>query len=946
MKKEFRTKAKKIINSAIEGESEILQILVKSIFEHHFAEKEAVEEYLKSVTFPEGSFEEIVKIKHQITTTPHGTEFLSSNNIVKFNRIKRALEANDEEGFKTSLKEFVEELKKFPGKKTANQEAQDVLRGTEHILDKMREYVELIFEKTNTEVTPETLEQVSGILSVGTWGMGNDNDGKPGSVDDFQEGIRRNAESILRRYILELAVIRRESESDAEKVVEIDIILKKLIATTIKTYSETTTKTGNIKEKVKSHLELHALDLDIDIKEILPLFDEVAEIIDPKNKKLFYEKPEDLSRDLYALADGNLSIEGKKYSPNKLAISIAGVQNYGFFAQKGEYRQNANVFRYVVQEVQKLEKNLKNGEKLEDAITAKLEALKDGYYETLEKIKEGAEISKEESNGFYFYDTIGRLQIMAKDPDAFKGILIAECGSRSEPNIIGKHVREDFLYTKYLADLFGVETPISPIVEYKAQITELPAFVGDLFDEEESRKYFEKHGLTLMIAGSDSFKSSSSSVTVEIQRSITYVQELCEKNGIKLTLYYGAGSSLHRNANGIIPQGIVEFIVTKQGLAMREETLLAETFKSVRQTRSESRNGPLTPKEAINDIGNNYNQLPLSSLQSFLNDERFNFYSKKYTSEPFAVFVDNCLPNAIEKFCSTANRPASRPPTPGATGSEKPSTPQEEMRAIGYGQILNDSGWGAFHLYSDLSNIMGTLTDGYAQKTALKIRKDRYLLDPYFRDTLNRAMENLALSDPDQGWDYVKHAAGFDFAIERNFENFATITIGDKPPFSINDILDEKRDNRALYQVIKSELGGDKDKANKVLACIISASFVELEHQKALRATNQLLRSLNGDSVTGKSITPSDLIASIGEIDKQRAESLTKRLKLVNEARGIVFKAPEDPRKLKDKASKLELYQAKAVLREIFEKVDHRLLVPQISPSPEVGSSTKQLALF
>jgi hypothetical protein len=147
----------------------------------------------------------------------------------------------------------------------------------------------------------------------------------------------------------------------------------------------------------------------------------------------------------------------------------------------------------------------------------------------------------------------------------------------------------------------------------------------------------------------------------------------------------------------------------------------------------------------------------------------------------------------------------------------------------------------------------------------------------------------------------------------------------------------------------------EKEKANEALACIFSACFLELEHQKALRATNQLLRSLKNEEnfITGQSIAPSDLIASIGEIDKQRADSLTGRLRDANYAREIVFKAHKNPEKL-DKNKKVtfdkdllpEVYHAKGVLRQLFELVDPRLLVPQRSPSPEVGSRSRQLELL
>ncbi|MFN5352203.1 MAG: hypothetical protein ACK5BE_06315 [Alphaproteobacteria bacterium] len=978
------------INSVIPDEIEIkdsiktskppiLKSLVTIILERHLLEKEVEGEYLKSVTFPKGSFDKIVKtVVLQRTTTPHGTEFLSSDAIAILNKMIRALEANDLEGFERGLKEFITELNKFPKPKDSRQESADVLVGAENLIGVWERFVRLIFEKTQTEVTKKNLRKFSGIYSNGTWGGATDNDGKPSSVDDFKEGIRRNAEGILRRYILELAVIRSKSTNEKERG-EIDRILKKLIATTIDTYGRKTVKKeddGNpisrahIIENVTHNLRVHAGQLGLDdIYEelILPIFKQelTTEI---------YDSPEALGEELDTLADGKLSIEGNKCSPNKLAILIAGVQNYGFFAQKGEYRQNANVFRYVAQEVKELEKKLerpfKEGETLEtalkDAIEKKLEDLEDDYYKTLEKIKKGKKITQNESNDFYFYDTLERLKAMKKDPDAFKAILIAECGSGPEPKsgeekIAGGSIMKDFLATKYLADFFGVETPISPLIEYKAQIEELPAFVEGLLEQEKFIEYSKKHGLTLMIAGSDSSKSSSSSFTVPMQGSIITIQELCKKHdnaiqklckkhGIKLTVYYGAGSGLHRNANGIIPEGIDGFIRTVQGIEMRSGTLLTEIVKFVNQKINGLKDVQLTLQQAINDIGNNLLQSLPKHLQKHSAEERFNNYSEKYKSQFFAVFVKNCLPNAVERLCSFANRPASRPKKPGATGSEEPSTPQEEMRAIGYGQIFNDSGFGVPHLYLDLADIMGAQLTGYAEAEALAMTKELYFSDPYFRDTLNRAMENLALSNPDQGWKYVSHFAGFEIGIERNFEDFAILNI-EGTPFSINDIVGNNKENRntiriKLSKVVHEKLGisplsseEDKEKATQVLDGIFKGCVLDLEHTKTLRALCQHVVNLSGGTMPEEPITQNKLIEELAKIDKPKADSLTKRLEMANDARKIVFKAHEklENNETLDEASEREVYHAKGVLRQLFELVDPRLLVPQISPSKEVG---------
>jgi hypothetical protein len=983
--KQTLKKVLEIINSVIPDEIEIkdsietskppiLKRLVTIILERHLLEKEVEGEYLESVTFPKGSFEKIVKtVVLQRTTTPHGTEFLSSKAIAILNKMIRDLEANDLEKFKTSLKEFIKELNEFPKPKDSRQESADVLVGAEHLIGVWERFVRLIFEKTQTKVTEKNLRKFSGIYSNGTWGGATDNDGKPSSVDDFKEGIRRNAEGILRRYILELAVIRSKSTNEKERG-EIDEILKKLIATTIDTYTKKTVKKdengdpisgAEIIKNVTHNLRVHAIQLGLGAvyeSHILPIFKQelTTEI---------YDSPEALEEELYALAKGKLSIEGNKCSPNKLAILIAGVQNYGFFAQKGEYRQNANVFRYVAQEVKELEKKLKGtlkkGETLEtalkDAIEKKLKDLEEDYYKTLEKIKKGEGITQNESNDFYFYDTLERLKAMKKDPDAFKAILIAECGSGSEPKsgeerVPGQSIMEDFLDTKYLADFFGVETPISPLIEYKAQIEELPAFVEGLLEQKKFIEYFKKHGLTLMIAGSDSSKSSSSSFTVPMQGSIITIQELCKKHdnaiqklckkhGIKLTVYYGAGSGLHRNANGIIPEGIDGFIRTVQGIEMRSGTLLTEIVKFVNQKINGLKDVQLTLKEAINDIGNNLLQLLPEHLQKHSAEERFNNYSEKYKSQFFAVFVKNCLPNAIEKHCSFANRPASRPKKPGATGSEEPSTPQEEMRAIGYGQIFNDSGFGVPHLYLDLADIMGAQLTGYAEAEALAITKERYFSDPYFRDTLNRAMENLALSNPDQGWKYISHFAGFDIGFERDSQGFATIRIGNKG-FNIEDILNNNASNLHATILTQIKKGGvatneEKEKATQVLKAIFTGCVLGLEHKKALRAFCQHLVNLSGRKMPKEPITENTLIEELAKIDRPKADSLTKRLEMANEAREIVFEAHKNPEMLKNEAFERKVYHAKAVLRQLFELVDPRLLVPQISPSKEVGLITR-----
>ena len=236
----------------------------------------------------------------------------------------------------------------------------------------------------------------------------------------------------------------------------------------------------------------------------------------------------------------------------------------------------------------------------------------------------------------------------------------------------------------------------------------------------------------------------------------------------------------------------------------------------------------LTPAEAVLNLGNFLNLVPEDAeLHADIVEasiERVERYQKKYESPEFDSLVDHFIPSKLEKTFSYAARP------PWRVGEGKDTGP-DTMRAIGFGQSLNNAGWGAVHVYYDLAEFLGAdpKTGEFPSEEAAQKAADLYLSSPRTQDVINRANFNLSLSDRDMGWKFA--AAGTGHAISRDPQDEGTVTInGEK--FDIRELVASTDKQLRANLQRAGEKGLDIDMS---IAAIRSAAELTLKTKMLLK---------------------------------------------------------------------------------------------------------------
>ncbi len=931
----------------------------------------------------EVTFEEMVNIANIKTTTGHPTEAYSDAAIREYKALCKLLNRGlttkkfNVDELRKAINSFAEKLCVIPKKKEIQQETTDSLVGSENLYNSLEITAENIFkvakkrrliDMVNGNVAEESLRKCKGMMEVRTWSPG-DSDGKPGQdYCSLEDGVRRNMEAMYRQYTIKLAYIIDHVEEPGVQHKSF-VMMEKLISTMVKK-SAVSKKAEKAIEKLLEHARAAGNGTE----------DRIKKAIKSQNSGT-YENLDQFKEELYELkkfCDSNDKKLPKDNLSDVLTVLdklIISEENFGEHAQRIEFRQNAKVFRQVAARVNKIIADggsigLVEQRQATEAVAEGIIA--NGTYDRVRKFldkNEGGPITAQDEEDFYFVDTIKKLQIVANNPEAFKSILIAECGEiedslkkqgASEPS--EKQSISDFNDTKHLFDLLTAGrtnvkkarelVKVTPLFEYSSQIKSLPKFVTSLIKDPVALKHFQTHGLEIMIAGSDSFKSAGSSVVMDMKEGVGGLRAICRANDIPLTLYYGVGSGLHRNIINIRHE--IPFLRTTQGIEMRRPDFdMACEHLRIISNRLRHKAGKqfkkITLSKAIVDAGNSAataNAIVSETSLRVASGAREDEYMKKYDSPIFTIFVDNCVPNKVEEEYSFAARPAKRVGGSTATGPHA-------KRAIGYGSVFNNAGWGAPQLFTDLGDLFYAGEDGYLNRTehTLSDAYHVYMGKNHVRDIVNRGINSLVLSSPDTGWQYVAHKYNIKIEVTRNYKDFAVIKVNGKE-FKISELTAE---NGTARHSLHGHVGNMKGASESIL----TAAFLELEHQKSSRAMYQMLnyglyaeKTIIKDGDRDKAplaaknfgrepadfkweeaVSPEDLINVLSVINKTagkrlamgRQESLDTKATILE-----TFRMQERQEPIGE-VQKLNTYHAFALSRQLYELPPVPLLYPELT---------------
>ncbi len=413
-----------------------------------------------------------------------------------------------------------------------------------------------------------------------------------------------------------------------------------------------------------------------------------------------------------------------------------------------------------------------------------------------------------------------------------------------------------------------------------------------------------------MDAGSDSLKSGSQATIYRTNNSRTRLQVGLLEHGLVSVNYKGTGSGHHRASITLAQvrtrQGI-ELRVPGESLAMQNEQNQVhrafqihgfeteyskkvddynELYSNVLDNIPEGKADRLVKslkgqREELATIALSNVNNTLRLKDEGLSDEQIdsmidNYINDLYNTESFDRLVDIATPRKMEGENSFAARPAER------IRASLAAFGVGDLRAIGYGAVLNNSGNGSPHLYYGLSDAINSAgPDGIIPEEKLDNAVHQYLTNPTVQSMMNRAMFSLTYSDFDQSWEFMKSGAGLSDDIQRVVENGEVSLQKGDIKLSIQDIAQGNVDQEL------SELLGNGDE----LETVKTLAKLDSESSRNLVAMNQVLARVTGKEIemSNELHDPQTLIDSIAEFHPELAKERQEITDKVKKARDVIL---------------------------------------------------------
>ena len=367
--------------------------------------------------------------------------------------------------------------------------------------------------------------------------------------------------------------------------------------------------------------------------------------------------------------------------------------------------------------------------------------------------------------------------------------------------------------------------------------------VGEEFETRKQAflKQDVKGAMISKFAGSDSIKSSSTSILNTIAMKYLEQKIYAAANGIELIEDMGSGSGVHRNSvhSALIrtEQG-KEMSTPPNSIANEQNMIVAiNAVGKVFGYNNLELNQPKNDKErflvALHNIGNRANleqqssQTAYAKFTSKCNKVAHQKYGPTYDSKEFSGLVEVLLKD-FDGLVSFGARSTFRP------GASKGFT-VESQRAIGYGAAWGFSGFSQYTTNAGIADHLRADAEGNLKfpQTALK----NYLQNPELQNLVNRSVKSIAEQyNPELAWNNLNTGLGLKegtISYIKDENGKATIKIGGKQ-FGLEQLVNYKRDSDLISEVKKQLRISEKDKPsdevvkNKLGADLINSKLDKL----------------------------------------------------------------------------------------------------------------------